>query len=390
MFLFVQCSDYVLSYCYHYCFHSTCDSYVLWIIIHHCSCYTGFHLCGPNNIRSAWCGSAATVDSKGTQWGILLASTILWQQQPQSQMLSDICQLCHGSLPSEFSLSELSLLLIHMSYFGICYGVYFCFWVLMWLPNSSVGAQLLCLLVMLCGTQGVHWVAASPTASSRESFILLIQLPPQPFHQSNGHTALGTQQKITWSFHLPYIVGRGLLFQVVLHPMTQLTPNLWWALNLVILVWWLAVRLIKSFAHLVGRVLHCLITHLPRFHLQGININPISTIIRACGILLFGPSHCRLWIWSWCYHHRFHNTQELDTSSDETYALPSSVPSWFLCLFSTISDNSRPQLVASIISCKLGYYFYDYHRQVKHQPVCSFVTLPVIQHHLDLGFFATW
>ena len=28
---------------------------------------------------------------------------------------------------------------------------------------------------------------------------------------------------------LPYMVGRGLLFQVVLQPMTQSTPNLWWA-----------------------------------------------------------------------------------------------------------------------------------------------------------------
>ena len=41
------------------------------------------------------------------------------------------------------------------------------------------------------------------------------------------------------------MVGKGFLFQVVLSPMTQSTPKLWWVLNLVILVWWLGVRLMN-------------------------------------------------------------------------------------------------------------------------------------------------
>ena len=46
-------------------------------------------------------------------------------------------------------------------------------------------------------------------------------------------------------------------------------------------------------------------------------------------------------------------TPELDTSLDESDAIPSSVSSGFLHLVSTLSDNSKPQLAPSIRSCKL-------------------------------------
>ena len=88
-------------------------------------------------------------------------------------------------------------------------------------------------------------MAAPPTALSRGSLLLLISLFPS--HSSNmvGHTALGAWQRVTWSLCLPYMVGRSLLFQVVLHLVTWLTPNLWWGFNLLILVWWSGVRLIN-------------------------------------------------------------------------------------------------------------------------------------------------
>ena len=41
-------------------------------------------------------------------------------------------------------------------------------------------------------------------------------------------------------------------------------------------------------------------------------------------------------------------TLELDASFDEPDTMPSSVPSGFLCSFSTISDNSKLQLASSI------------------------------------------
>ena len=49
----------------------------------------------------------------------------------------------------------------------------------------------------------------------------------------------------------------------------------------------------------------------------------------------------------------FLETPELDASLDEPDAVPSSVSSGFLCSVSTLSDNSKLQLVLSIRSCKL-------------------------------------
>ena len=48
-------------------------------------------------------------------------------------------------------------------------------------------------------------------------------------------------------------------------------------------------------------------------------------------------------------------TPVLDTSLDKPDAITSSVSSGFLHLVSTLSDNSKPQLAASIISHKLWY-----------------------------------
>ena len=46
-------------------------------------------------------------------------------------------------------------------------------------------------------------------------------------------------------------------------------------------------------------------------------------------------------------------TLELDTSLEEPDAITSSVTSGFLCLVSTLSDNSKPQLAPTICTCKL-------------------------------------
>ena len=57
------CSHYVSSYCDHY--HPTCDCCVLWSIADRYDHYASSHLCGLGNMRSAWYGSAITVDIKG-------------------------------------------------------------------------------------------------------------------------------------------------------------------------------------------------------------------------------------------------------------------------------------------------------------------------------------
>ena len=73
-------------------------------------------------------------------------------------------------------------------------------------------------------------MAAPPTALSRE------ELPATHPINMVGHRALGAQQSCPLS--LPSLHGgEGFLFQVEFHPVTQWTLDLWWALNLVILVW---------------------------------------------------------------------------------------------------------------------------------------------------------
>ena len=75
-------------------------------------------------------------------------------------------------------------------------------------------------------TPGGHRLAAPSSTLSRGSLLLLSLLfPTHPIYMM-GNTALATWQRVTTSFHLAYMVGRGLLFQVWFHPVTQLTLNL--------------------------------------------------------------------------------------------------------------------------------------------------------------------
>ena len=97
-------------------------------------------------------------------------------------------------------------------------------------------------------TPGMHRVAAPSATLGRWSLLLLIQLFPNHPIYMVGHTALGAWQRVTWSHHLPYIVGRGLPFQVWCHQMMWSILNLRWAFNLVIPVWWLGIRLMSLLA----------------------------------------------------------------------------------------------------------------------------------------------
>ena len=60
----------------------------------------------------------------------------------------------------------------------------------------------------------------------------------QPFFNMVGIQLLEIS-RIMWYLCLHYMSGRDFVFLAVLHPVTQSTLNLWWALNLVILVLWL-------------------------------------------------------------------------------------------------------------------------------------------------------
>ena len=93
---------------------------------------------------------------------------------------------------------------------------------------------------------------------------------------------------------------------------------------------------------------HVMATHLPWVHGQGVRTNPLPTWTRVSGLLPFGPGSFRLWAWSWFLPHWLHQDTETGCIFDEPEVMTTSVPSWFLCLVSTILDNAKPQLVHSI------------------------------------------
>ena len=88
---------------------------------------------------------------------------------------------------------------------------------------------------------------------------------PQSFLLCHGAFNSG-ESAVTQSLHLLYMAGWDILFQIVFLPMTWSTLNLWWALNLVILVWLLIVRLMNLLEPSWQNVfLLCSIPHLPWF-----------------------------------------------------------------------------------------------------------------------------
>ena len=77
-------------------------------------------------------------------------------------------------------------------------------------------------------TPGMHRVVAPSATLGRGSLLLLILLC---LNHLVGHTALGALLRVTWSLCLPYMMGRGLLFQVWCHQMRQWILILLWAVN---------------------------------------------------------------------------------------------------------------------------------------------------------------
>ena len=107
----------------------------------------------------------------------------------------------------------------------------------------------MCNLVMVIGPHLVciEWLLPPLPWVGGSLLLLSLLFPNHPIYMV-GHTALGAWQRVTQSLCFPYMMERGLLFQVWCHQMTWSTLNLWWALNLVILVWWLGIRLMSLLA----------------------------------------------------------------------------------------------------------------------------------------------
>ena len=166
-------------------------------------------------------------------WSILLASTVQYAIAAKTSVLetfSATCQLCLVSSADGFSLSELSLLLIHVSYVDVFYHLY------LLLLGSLVAAMftngdstngvcnsttLQC--IPLPGKCASWWWSMAHTRSTLSGCSPTVWVGelcathsavPSHFINKAGHTGEGAQQRITQFCHLPFMMARrGLLFQ---------------------------------------------------------------------------------------------------------------------------------------------------------------------------------
>ena len=168
-----------------------------------------------------------------------------------------------------------------------------------------------------------HWAASS-------HFIYIV-----------GHIVFGDWQRVTQYLCLPYMVGSSLIFQVVFYPVTWLALIQLQVLNPSggrVSGWWI-------YSYLVGRVLHCSITHLPLFCEKGVNFDPLPTWTTLWGLLLFEPGCQSHWAWPWFYHHGlFWNVRTADILSWGCFH------DFFSLFWVFMLDNSILQ-VASSIKC---------------------------------------
>ena len=177
--------------------------------------------------------------------GYDVLTTMLWWQQPQSQMSSQTYAIyAMGHLQASFSFKNEPLTNSLWYVLVGCYGVCFL------LSDSHVttvftsGGSTIGVcdipsfqsipLVGICASDdgpwpmsGVHWVAAPPAASSREIFMLLIQLSPShPIH-TVWHIALRAWQRVMQSLCLSPLPTKTRLWGLLLSSQTPLTCQIW-------------------------------------------------------------------------------------------------------------------------------------------------------------------
>ena len=210
--------------------------YVFWSNAHHHKGYNGNHLWAlQHRISMMWFCHYSW--SQGTQWGFLLVSPLCCS----SNNLSPACLLRHMStLPWDLLRWVLSFWFepptkFIMLYIGSCCGALL----------SVYKFQCGCICAPM-GAQPLGQLSMdhASTASKRVELPATHSAVPQPFYLYGEAYSSGSSG-VTRSLHLSYMTGRGLLFQFLFFPVTQSTPNLWWALNLAILVWWLGIRLMN-------------------------------------------------------------------------------------------------------------------------------------------------
>ena len=183
------------------------------------------------------------------------------------------------------------------------------------------------------------------------------------------------------------MVGIGLLFQNVFHLMAQSTVNLWWALNLLILVWCLGIRLMNLHTHIMDHPLlpdhtFTLVSWVQYqqeliFHFnQSVRITPFWTNESETLSMVYILS-----------------ARTLLTCKNWMHPLVRLMPC-LLQSFHGICARSVPILITLHYSfllasnlihhdARLGHYFCLCHREEKCQPPSWFIIFPFIQQPLN-------
>ena len=196
---------------------------VFWSVLYFISDHDPFLDGASCNIRSAWSGSATTPDAE-MPWRCYCPCFNATAATSIFDASFGLCQLCYGFSTGRFLFQSWAS---HHFLYYMFVSILVCFYfqVPSWIPYSPMGAQPLGFAplqpfgvypwqayVQPCdghgSTLGMHEVAAPSTTLSGGSLLLLsLLLPNHPIHMV-GHTTLGAWQRVSWSLHLPYMMGR--------------------------------------------------------------------------------------------------------------------------------------------------------------------------------------
>ena len=216
----------------------------------------------------------------------------------------------------------------------------------------------MCILVMLISShKGRPWASASFTASSRGSLMLLSQL-----FSSHSSNMVGIQlwelSRVIQSPCLPYMVGRGLLFQVWFPPddMFECVMGIQPGVSGVVIEYQ-----VDEFTHTWSAEQFVAHSHICFGSQVRCHHYPLSTWTKDWGLFISRPSSCRLWAGLGVHPHWFHWDTVVWTHSLMSLMslLLQSLQGFYTCLVLFLILLNHSLLLASDLtnySARLGHF----------------------------------
>ena len=174
-----------------------------------------------SNIRSAWCGSTTTTDTKAC-WRCGWPCQCATGATSVSNAPSGLCKLCYGSSTGRFLFESLA-----------CHHFVFLYvWCLFWCMLSAFRCHAGCFIhIWVLNHWGLYLCNPLELTQDRDVCNLVMVISPHQvctFQLYGGHTALEAWQRVTWSLHVPCLVGRVFFSRF---------GSIWWHGLLWICIW---------------------------------------------------------------------------------------------------------------------------------------------------------